>query len=106
MSAAEHAAGMTEHWTMPRRRTCCGAQNEPRHGALSSMRCERVAALAMFAAITNAWKNVKTMRATITPNGRRGSQVLRRLIIDHTPAGEANYGTTMEQTSGLRQMPS
>jgi hypothetical protein len=55
----------------------------------------RVAALAMFTAITNAWKNVKTMRATITPNGRRGSQILRRLIIDHTPLGEANYGTNI-----------
>jgi hypothetical protein len=55
----------------------------------------RVAALAMFTAITNAWKNVKTMRATITPNGRRRSQVLRRLIIDHTPLGEANYGTNI-----------
>jgi hypothetical protein len=61
------------------------------------------AALALFTAITNAWKNVKPMRATITPNGRRGSQVLRRLIIDRTPL---RAKPTMEQTSGLRQMPS
>jgi hypothetical protein len=91
---------MNERWTMPRRSRSGGAQNKPR--TVPFRQCAaRVAALATFTVITNAWKNVKTMRATITPNGRRGSQVLRQLIIDHTPAKP-----TMEQTSGLRQMSS